>query len=118
MHRDVAGFCLEDAGLAAAKLKREDSRSARALGRLMAAAVDYRSGRDAVAELEEVGRELEALGMKTFSLSARCRLGELIGGSRGRELRDQALGALSAEGALEPDRIVAVHAPEFVRRGS
>jgi eukaryotic-like serine/threonine-protein kinase len=42
---------------------------------------------------------------------ARWRLGELLGGDEGRALIDQARAALSAEGIVRPDRVVAMLAP-------
>jgi tetratricopeptide (TPR) repeat protein len=42
---------------------------------------------------------------------ARWRLGELLGGDEGRALVEQATAALSAEGVVRPERVVAMFAP-------
>lgn len=43
--------------------------------------------------------------------AARWWLGELLGGDEGRALVDQARAALSAEGLVRPDRVMAMFAP-------
>jgi hypothetical protein len=63
-----------------------------------------RSYRDAAASFE-------AGDMTMNAWCARWRLGELLGGDEGRALVDQARAALSAEGIVRPDRVVAMLAP-------
>jgi hypothetical protein len=70
-------------------------------GDLDAAARGYR---DAAASFD-------AGDMAMNASCARWRLGELLGGDEGRTLISQARAALSAEGILRPDRVVAMFAP-------
>ena len=53
----------------------------------------------------------DAIDMGLVSSSARWRLGELLGGDEGRSLVGQVRAALSAEGIVRPDRVVAIFAP-------
>jgi len=53
----------------------------------------------------------DALDMALLSSAARWRLGELLGGDEGRARVDQVSAALSAEGIVRPDRVVAMLAP-------
>jgi len=53
----------------------------------------------------------EAVDMMHIASAARWRLGELLGGDEGRVLIGQARAALSAEGIVRPDRVVAMFAP-------
>lgn len=53
----------------------------------------------------------DAVDMMMNASAARWRLGELLGGDEGRALIGQASAALSAEGIVRPDRVVAMFAP-------
>ncbi|HSR99498.1 MAG TPA: AAA family ATPase, partial [Kofleriaceae bacterium] len=53
----------------------------------------------------------DAIDMMTVADAARWRLGELVGGDEGRVLVGQARAALSSEGIVRPDRVVAMIAP-------
>jgi hypothetical protein len=53
----------------------------------------------------------DAVDMMLMSSAARWRLGELLGGDEGRALIAQTAAALSAEGIVRPDRVVATFAP-------
>jgi hypothetical protein len=53
----------------------------------------------------------DALDMSLMSSAARWRLGELLGGDEGRALVAEVHAALSAEGIVRPDRVVAMFAP-------
>jgi serine/threonine protein kinase len=70
-------------------------------GNLEGAAAGYRGAADGFA----------ALDMALVASVARWRLGELLGGDAGRALVGEANAALSAEGIVRPDRVVAMFAP-------
>jgi hypothetical protein len=70
-------------------------------GDLDAATAGYRSAAAA----------FDALDMSLIASAARWRLGELVGGDEGRTLIDQVGAALTAEGIVRPDRVVAMFAP-------
>ncbi len=53
----------------------------------------------------------DAGGMALIAVSSRWRLGELIGGDRGRDLRTDAEAALRAEGVRDPPRVVSLFVP-------
>jgi hypothetical protein len=70
-------------------------------GDLDAAVAGYRDAADCFA----------AVDMVMHASVARWRLGELLGGDEGRALVNQTHVALSAEGIVRPDRVVAMFAP-------
>ena len=53
----------------------------------------------------------DAAGLTLFAWAARWRRGELLGGDTGRALVAQVRAALSAEGCVRPDRVVAMLVP-------
>jgi len=70
-------------------------------GDLDAAAAGYRSA--------VLG--FDAVDMMAHAAVARWRLGELVGGDEGRALVDRARAALTAEGIVRPERVLAMFAP-------
>jgi hypothetical protein len=65
----------------------------------------------AVRGYRDAAASFETGDMMMNASCARWRLGELLGGDEGRALIDQARAALSAEGIVRPDRVVAMLAP-------
>jgi len=53
----------------------------------------------------------DAAGLSLFALAARWRRGEIVGGDTGRAQVDQVRAALSAEGCVRPDRVIAMLVP-------
>ena len=57
----------------------------------------------------------EAAKMTGFSAAARARLGALVGGDEGTQLRDAAAAYYAAQGVKRPERFIAMNAPGFAR---
>jgi hypothetical protein len=71
-------------------------------------------GRDpigAAALYEEAARQLDALGMTLIAAGARRKRGNLLGGSEGRAIVDEADRIMTARGVKNPPRMAAMLAP-------
>jgi hypothetical protein len=67
-----------------------------------------------VLELMEASiQSLEASGMPLYAAGARYRLGEFRGDERGREEKLRAISWLKTNGAVAPERLVAILAPQL-----
>jgi hypothetical protein len=66
---------------------------------------------DAIAHLRRAAEEAEASGLELHARAAQRRLGELIGGDRGRELVARAEAWMRREGIHAPDRMTALFVP-------
>ena len=86
---------------------------ARALAALVDATLANLAGKTSasVTALRATVAQLDGLDNKLFAIAARWRLGELVGGDEGAELRNQAALSLSGEGVVEPARLVSMLAP-------
>jgi eukaryotic-like serine/threonine-protein kinase len=65
----------------------------------------------AAREMRAALEACEAAGLGLHTAAAKVRLGDLLGGDEGTELRDAGLAALRAEEVRRPERMVAVFAP-------
>ena len=94
-------------------LLRQDEPPERGFGRLLLANVSIQRGQPegAVELLRSAIEDLEPLGLELWSLSARCVLGQLLGGDVGRELYREAYALLGARGAKNPASIVGMMLP-------
>jgi len=66
---------------------------------------------DAVNAYLSAADAFDAAGLSLFALAARWRRGELLGGDTGRAQVDQVRAALSAQGCVRPDRVIAMLVP-------
>ncbi len=109
---DPAARVAEAAQLAR-KLEAERMRWTQPLAALVRAGVAHARGeRDAViARLREAVTKAEAVDMLMHAASARLRLGSLLGGDEGAELKREALDWMTAQKVRVPERFVAMLAP-------
>ena len=99
----------------ASKIARESMAYANPYARLLRAGVAHKRGDDqtAVVLLEQALKEFEAADMILYAVATRRRLGELIGGDRGRELIAEAEEWMSRQQIKCPAKIVNLMAPGF-----
>jgi hypothetical protein len=103
----------------ARRLRRERIAWAEALAQLVRAGVAMRR-RDAGGArqlLADAAGRLEAAGLCLHAAAARRRLGELVSGSEGRRLVEQADAWMKGQNIRRPDRMAALLAPGFLRQG-
>ena len=109
----LVGHALE----AAAKVAKHPSAFGRAYGAITrAGALALRGDEAGAVEACRQAIELfEAAKMTGFSAAARARLGALVGGDEGTQLRDAAAAYYAAQGVKRPERFIAMNAPGFAR---
>jgi eukaryotic-like serine/threonine-protein kinase len=97
------------------KLERLPFATGNALAALVRGCAAHRGGNDdaAIVELRAAVRELDQLAMSSHAAAARVRLGALLAGDEGRDLRAQGLGVLRDSSVVAPERIVDMYAPGF-----
>ena len=110
-----AGAGLSASGRDAARLRKEGTVWAASLGQLLEAAVTLRRGqRDvAVPWLERAVAGFDSLGTCLYAAAARRRLGELVGGDRGRELLRQAAETMDGQQVRNHEKMTALITPGF-----
>jgi hypothetical protein len=99
----------------AGKIAGERATWATPLADLLKAGVANRAG-DADAAVEALRRARAGLvtaGMRLYGAAAGHRLGGLLGGDEGRELREEAEEWMRGEGIVRPDRMINMLAPGF-----
>jgi hypothetical protein len=106
---------LQIAASVANQIARENIGYAHPYAKLIQAGVAHRRGDDAasVTLLAQAGEEFAAADMNVFAVAARHRLGELIGGDRGRELVADATEWMSRQEIKNPARLMNLMAPGF-----
>lgn len=67
----------------------------------------------ALAELQQAEAGLVAADMALYAAAARYCRGKLLGGDAGNALVNASLGWMSGQGVVNPERMVALHAPGF-----
>jgi hypothetical protein len=94
-------------------LRRERIAWAEALAQLVSAgvALGRHDAGGARQLLEDAAGSLEAAGLRLHAAAARRRLGELIAGSRGHRLVEQADAWMKGQNVRRPDRVTALLAP-------
>ena len=99
----------------AAKIEREEMAYANPLATLVRAGVARQRGNEtgAVALLEKASSDFDAARMRLYAVAARCRLGETIGGDRGRQLIAQADEWMMKQQIKNPARMMSLLAPGF-----
>jgi hypothetical protein len=99
----------------AAHLEREKRPDCQALARVIRAAVAWQRRRpeSAVELLGQAIEQFERVEMNAHAAAARRRLGQLVGGDRGRELIEAANAWLTGQGVRNPVRMTRVYAPGF-----
>jgi hypothetical protein len=96
------------------RLRREKMPWADAVARLIQAQVAAARGQTASAELlAEAANLLDSVDMRMYAAAARRRLGQLIGGDRGRDLIKQADAWMTGQQVRNPARMAAIFAPGF-----
>jgi len=97
------------------RITREDIAYATPYADLIRAGVAHRRGNDgsAAAFLENALQGFATADMRLFANAARWRLGELLGGDRGRELLQEAEEWMSRQQIRNPARIMNLLAPGF-----
>jgi serine/threonine protein kinase len=97
----------------ARRLERERMPWTTALGALVRAAAENEAGgrSAAIASLRVAVDMSVVAGMAMHAAAARCRLGELLGGSEGSAMARAAHDAIAAEGIRNPARWVAIYLP-------
>lgn len=97
------------------KIAREDMPYANPYAKLIHAGVARQRGNDTAAArlLETALQEFEAADMTLFAIGTRRRLGELLGGDRGRELMSEADEWMTRQQIKNPARVVNLIAPGF-----
>ena len=96
-------------------IAREDMPYANPYAALIRAGIARRRGDDitAVNQLEKALKEFEGADMLLYATATRHRLGELIGGDRGRELVSQAEEWMSRQLIKNPAKVMNLIAPGF-----
>src|SRR4029079_16940248 len=97
------------------RMARENTIYANPYAALIRAGIAHRRGDvdSAVSLLEKALKEFETADMTLYAVVARHRLGEMIGGDRGRELREEANEWMSGQLIKNPARIMNLMAPGF-----
>lgn len=100
----------------AAKIARENMTYANPYAALIRAGVAHRRGDDvsAVTLLEKALREFETADMTLYAMVTRHRLGEMIGGDRGQELREDAGEWMSRQMIRNKEKVMNLMAPGFL----
>jgi hypothetical protein len=96
----------------AERLEEEDAAWATAIAHGVRASIALLTDpNEAVGPLERAVGGFEGANMALYGASARLRLGELLGGSRGEALKQSALDYMQAQGVMNPDRMAALFVP-------
>jgi hypothetical protein len=99
----------------ASRLERENRPDCQALARVIRAAVAWQR-RDTASAFQLLGQaiqQFETVEMKAHAAATRRRLGQLVGGDRGRELIEAADTWMIGQGIRNPVRMTRVYAPGF-----
>ena len=90
----------------------------RAMAHFLVGAAEHLAGRDdrAVTELEAAAAGFDAAHMKLFAASARVRLGQVVGGTRGEQLVASSTATLVDGPVARPERAMECMAPGFAGR--
>jgi len=106
---------LKIAEAVAHRIARENMIYANPYAALIRAGIANRRGDvdSAVTQLEKALKEFESADMTLYAVVARHRLGEMIAGDRGRELREKANEWMSGQLIKNPARIMNLMAPGF-----
>ncbi|MEO8699585.1 MAG: protein kinase [Kofleriaceae bacterium] len=105
---------LHDVALAdAARIARDDVGPAAPFAAMIRAGVARARGAhgDTHSALEAAVRGFDAAHMAMYAHAARYRFGELVGGTRGSELRDGATAWMTGQGIVRPAAMIAMLAP-------
>ncbi len=111
-HRETR---LRIAETVARRIEHENMPYANPYAKLIQAGIARLRGNDAsaIALLENALKEFEAADMRLYAVSARRRLGEMIGGDRGQELLQSADEWMDRQQIKNPARMVNLIAPGF-----
>lgn len=106
---------LRTAARLADRIARENMGYSKPIASLIHAGVAKQRGHEqkAVALLEQTLKDFEAADMRLYAVVARRRLGELIGGDRGRELVSQTDEWMSKQQVKNPAKMMNLLAPGF-----
>jgi hypothetical protein len=99
----------------AGKIEREEMEYANPLATLIRAGVARQRGDDAraITLAEKAAKDFDAVHMRLYAVAARRRLGEMIGGDRGRQLVAQTEEWMSKQLIKNPARMINMIAPGF-----
>jgi hypothetical protein len=99
----------------ATKIEREEMAYANPLATLIRAGVARQSGDDAraISLAETAAKDFDAAHMRLYAVAARRRVGEMIGGDRGRQLLAETEEWMSKQQIKNPARMVNLIAPGF-----
>jgi serine/threonine protein kinase len=99
----------------ASRLEREKRPDCQALALVIRAAVAWqrRQLESALRLLSQAIQQFEAVEMKAHAAAARRRLGQLVGGDKGRELIEAGDAWMTGQGVRNPVRMTRVYAPGF-----
>jgi serine/threonine protein kinase/tetratricopeptide (TPR) repeat protein len=106
---------LKIAETVAERIAHENMAYANPYAELICAGIARRRGDDvsAVTLLEKALKEFETANMRLYAAVARHRLGEMIAGDRGRELREEATEWMSRQLIKNPEKMMNLMAPGF-----
>lgn len=112
---DTSPARLKIAETVADRIERENMTYANPYAALIRAGIAHQRGDDAsaVTLLERALKEFEVADMTLYAIVTRHRLGEMIGGDRGRELRQDAEEWMSRQLIKNPEKVMNLMAPGF-----